>query len=349
MAHWLRLQTIVLDPVTSLSLEQISTSKQDYATTLTQLREKADYQQWEKEETARALELVQGPSSLFAGELKNFWNQVVGPDGGERNFTRSTAARSGLSPAASAPARETTPEGRGPGSADGFQQEKDQLLWDDGGGYVYDDPYGGLDDALAAEGRDRELDVFAEVEQGRGEGGEEARGSQRSSILPWNIEEGADKDDIFMGYMAGSSHTGGTAQKISLDTPVDIRQRHSHTGSAVPSLPGELSPTARLVGGADDDQGMARLDSEDVPAFNEPDTKAADAGLEKESTRFLSFVKRKAAQNPDLLLFSDIVPVADTAPNVAAAAFSHVLTLASKTILRCEQQTAYGPIQITVN
>lgn len=63
-------------------------------------------------------------------------------------------------------------------------------------------------------------------------------------------------------------------------------------------------------------------------------------------SRFLDYAKRQARiEDSGNLFFSDIVPVAATAPNVAAMAFYHTLVLASKKAIEVVGQAEpYGEV-----
>jgi len=64
------------------------------------------------------------------------------------------------------------------------------------------------------------------------------------------------------------------------------------------------------------------------------------------TSRFLDYAKRQARiEDSGNLFFSDIVPVAATAPNVAAMAFYHTLVLASKKAIEVVGQVEpYGEV-----
>lgn len=58
-----------------------------------------------------------------------------------------------------------------------------------------------------------------------------------------------------------------------------------------------------------------------------------------------SYTKLQVPRGSTNLLFSDIVPVASTNESAAAVAMYHLLALASKGLLKVEQNEAYGDVR----
>lgn len=65
--------------------------------------------------------------------------------------------------------------------------------------------------------------------------------------------------------------------------------------------------------------------------------------IDLESTQFLRYALKQQRPDEDLFL-SDVIPVAATAPTAAAAAFYHILALATKGLLKVDQEEPFGEV-----
>lgn len=76
---------------------------------------------------------------------------------------------------------------------------------------------------------------------------------------------------------------------------------------------------------------------------------ATQARLEQDSYNFLAYATNHAPEDPDeVYLFSDLAPAASTSPGTAAQALYHVLTLATKKLMRVRQDEPFGEISIQI-
>lgn len=76
---------------------------------------------------------------------------------------------------------------------------------------------------------------------------------------------------------------------------------------------------------------------------------AAAEKLEQDSLNFLAYAANHAPEDPDkVYLFSDLAPAASTSPATAAQALYHVLTLATKKLMRVRQDEPFGEISILI-
>jgi chromatin segregation and condensation protein Rec8/ScpA/Scc1 (kleisin family) len=73
------------------------------------------------------------------------------------------------------------------------------------------------------------------------------------------------------------------------------------------------------------------------------------SAVRKDQENFVAYCQSVAARAPDdQLLFSDVVPIADSAPQVAAKGFYNLLSLATNKRLTVRQADAYAEIEIVI-
>lgn len=71
--------------------------------------------------------------------------------------------------------------------------------------------------------------------------------------------------------------------------------------------------------------------------------------LEQDSLNFLIYAQNHAPKDPEeLYFFSDIAPAASTSPGTAAQALYHVLTLATRKMIKVKQDEPFGEIAIEI-
>ncbi|UZJ55238.1 hypothetical protein CBS101457_004558 [Exobasidium rhododendri] len=160
-------------------------------------------------------------------------------------------------------------------------------------------------------------------------------GSQSSqkvrNALPWNqvlLRNGGVADTT----IEADTTSLGSIRSFSLETPTGLRRpskRQSSIGAA----------SAGFDGGEEDDFIAAPV----VPANSQE-------VVDREVANFLSFVGQVRAQVPldQPLFFSDLAPVADTSPYVAARAFYNTLALVTARSLKVEQQKPFADIKIDI-
>ncbi|GAA5883244.1 hypothetical protein JCM1840_005036 [Sporobolomyces johnsonii] len=159
-------------------------------------------------------------------------------------------------------------------------------------------------------------------------------GSRRQSMLPWAGEPAT--SDVEGGWppFGASSHTGTRS----------LEPLQHHGGKSRSSRTPSLLDSNAGFGGS---EGRPLLRASSVPAPSDADA-AALLTLEHQ---FLAYARRQAAPAPasrgaaagaGQLLFSDIVPVADTNASTAAQALNHLLSLAGKGLVKVRQDEAYG-------
>ncbi|GAA5904286.1 hypothetical protein JCM6882_003187 [Rhodosporidiobolus microsporus] len=331
------LQRLAADRETELEDQAFRAMRSSYSDRMAKEREKADRNKEDREAHKRAMDLVFGvPVMLQASALANFWKTAVAgtmvPFEGEKGEAKKR--RVTRSPKDKKDKVQEVPEEEESRRAAGRLSEQPQGApggWDAADAFAGQDFGGGFEEYGRGEGDLGGFDFHfdQDIEQGRGVSDAGLTGSQRQSILPWAQEAAtSDAGGAFPAFGGASSQAGGT--RVSLDTPLKrecvfsvprIRQRHDQ-----PRLSRSPSP--------------------------QPGSAAAafDAALENDSYKFLNYARRQRAvlAEDDQLLFSDIVPVADTTANTAAQALYHLVTLATKGMVRVQQDEAYGEIAVDI-
>ncbi|GAA5931488.1 hypothetical protein JCM1841_003552 [Sporobolomyces salmonicolor] len=341
---------VVIDRDTELSDDAFREMRSSYPNRMAAECEKSEKVQRDREAHKRAMELVFGAPPMFqAPGLTDFWKSIVSSQ--LTPFEGGKAVAEKRKRLNKRPAHVDYPgnSGRAPGGrlsdqpGIGMGADGECALGDFGAGdFFAGQEFGG--DGMGGMGEQ----FFDEVERGRAGSVGGLTGSQRLSILPWAGELAASDAERGWPAFGPSSHTG---TRVSLDVPLQQRGR-SRTSSLAPSAldsgrGGLLADANEGFGGFEGQRLPSRASS--VPA---PSAAAAAAllTLEHESHKFLAYARRQAALSPSRgaggLLFSDVVPVADTNASTAAQAMYHVLNLASKGLVRVWQDEAYGEINV---
>ncbi|BGP12824.1 R8 protein [Rhodosporidiobolus nylandii] len=352
---------IPIDRTTELTNEEFRNMRASYPERMAAEREKSEKAKQDREAHQRAMDLVFGVPALFqAPELADFWKTTVSDQ--LAPFAGGTAdeKKRRVSPrTAQKKAKEPQPE------AETSRGQKRRLSEQPQGGLLGDfgaggDIFGGQDFGGDVEyGRDYgggfdEFQFDQEVEQGRAGSEAGLTGSHRPSMLPW-AQEAATSDigGALPEFGRPSSRPGGS--RVSLDTPLkrDIAQ-YSRAGSLVPSALGTSPQHAASIGLLAEQDEFAAFEEGRLSRSPSPHPSGAgafDAAVkESESLKFLNYAKRQrqSLAQDDQLLFSDIVPVADTNASTAAQALYHLLVLATKKMVRVQQDEAYGEIAVDI-
>ncbi|KAL8277212.1 hypothetical protein RQP46_010385 [Phenoliferia psychrophenolica] len=350
-----------IDPVISITDADAKTMRDSYQDRMKAERAENDKAKREKKSKTVANDLVFGPSTWMlvngkvpkdGGGIAGIFNKLVNPslrklgegkDVQDRKRRKAAPASDDLD----SQAGRSVDKGKGKGKAAAPAYNDDPF-----GNFDFNDNFGGGGgdegkDEMGMGGHDDFIfdDPIADVEQGRAASGS----NQRNSVLPWNVNPGTSDLGIgnvdFGGGGESSQGQGGTAGKLSGDTPLRAGAKvRSRTASLVPSA---LGPGLHRAGSIEPAEFGAAVNNEDVDGPKPTDPAAALASLEQESINFLAYAKRQAAEDPNTTLhFSDVVPVADSDASTAAQAFAHLLGLASKKHLKLSQDEPYGAIEI---
>ncbi|GAA6061417.1 hypothetical protein JCM10212_004475 [Sporobolomyces blumeae] len=362
---------ISLDRTTEVTDDAFRTMRATYADRMAAERAKAEQEAEAKDAHTRAMDLVFGPPDLFGGPiLSDFWKKAVSDqltpfDGGKaadakRQFgkrsppgRRPTPAAFGASPAAiefprraEGLGRLSQEPGRGIGAEGAFDAGQD-----------YGDFYAGQE--FGGEGVDlggMEEQIF--VELGRAASPAGALVSQRQSLAPWAGEVATSETGagFAAGFGAASSHAG---TRVSLDQPLPFARTPSLAPSAArlgrPSSPADFGLGPDVPLGDFEEGRLSRASSIISPHPSDLAT------LEAEAEKFLRYAYRQASTLPApspavspatgrprlaKLRFDSLVPPRETSASTAAQAFSHVLSLTMKGLVKVRQEEAYGGIEI---
>ncbi|BGP36800.1 R8 protein [Rhodotorula kratochvilovae] len=318
-------------------------------------RDLAERKKRDGEAHQRAMDLVFGaPAFLEGPDLSEFWkstiaDQLVPFDGGKAAEEKKRRA-SGLPPTERKSKRlalddevarkpgERLSEQPGQAAATGdFAQEDVFAGHEFGGGIEYGGDLGGFE----------HFHFDQEVEQGRAGSAAGLTGSQRPSILPWAAEvPTSDVGGPLMGMAGPSSGAGGS--RISMEAPVPGGRTPSllHSPARAGSIEGLLAEQEGEFAGFE--EGALSRSPSPFHSQGAGAAPAVEPGLrETESLKFLAYARRQQREGEELL-FSDIVPVADTNANTAAQALYHLLCLATKGLVGVTQDEAYGEITVEI-
>ncbi|GAA5849980.1 hypothetical protein JCM8547_000973 [Rhodosporidiobolus lusitaniae] len=382
-----KLKAIPIDRNTELSDEAFREMRNGYGERMRVEREKSEKAKEDKEAHKRAMDLVFGPPLMFQGPgLADFWNitmtdMMVPFDGGKSGLKkRRVTSPSPPSKRKKKAAGDKDEDDYGNVEQSRRQREEGRLSAQpqQGQGGLFEQfglgeqEYGGGYEGEMEYGRDLAADLFQDVEQGRDQAGSEGglTGSvARQGAMPWAQELAtSDVGGAFPGGFGGpSSQAGGT--RVSLDTPLQHGGfERSRAGSLRPSILGSSPYRAGSVGLLAEQEGQFEA-FEQRPFSRSPSphpngshlsasqahSQPSAGALESDSLKFLSFARRhltllrQTSGDPnDQLLFSDIVPVADTNAATAAQALYHVLVLATRGVVRVGQEEGYGEISVDI-
>ncbi|GAA6001740.1 hypothetical protein JCM10207_002291 [Rhodosporidiobolus poonsookiae] len=356
---------VPIDRSTELTDDAFRGMRASYPDRMAAERKKADKMKEDREAHKRAMDLIFGTPAMFqAPGLADFWKTSVTDQLAPFDVNRTDQKKRRISAVASKkkdPSK--TPEAEESRRVRARLSEQPEAfprgeLGDFGDVNL---EFGGGEEGEYGRGdmggfEDFQFDQDVEVARAASEAG--LTGSQRPSMLPWAQEAAtSDVGGPAPAFGAPSSQAGGT--RVSLDTPLrrDAAQR-SRQGSVVPSVLGSTPHRAGSVGllaECDDEFAgfeEARLSRSPSPHPSAAGAAAPDfAALENESLKFLNFARRQRATLAayDQLLFSDIVPVADTNASVAAQVMYHLLCLATKSMVKVQQDEPYGEARIAVD
>ncbi|KDN53013.1 hypothetical protein K437DRAFT_253663 [Tilletiaria anomala UBC 951] len=174
--------------------------------------------------------------------------------------------------------------------------------------------------------------------------------------MPWNIQDdelpfnGTQEDPTatFQSFSMAGTPTGMPNRAFPRESSLsqlsagpDSTLLRTGRGSILGTRPGQQEglvideEEAALLGGT---PGVGAGQTSQLPLVE----------LRRETENFFTYTKRIAASLPhnQALFFSDVVPVADNMPTVAAQAFYQMLTLVTNRRLLVKQEEAYGEIAI---
>ncbi|KAH6917396.1 Rec8 like protein-domain-containing protein [Coprinopsis sp. MPI-PUGE-AT-0042] len=193
------------------------------------------------------------------------------------------------------------------------------------------------------------------------EGAKDPNGSQRSSLFPW--------DNAGAGTSSSGNDPLGRDDNIEV-TQVEVRIRgssRSRKSSVAGSQYGRagtpqggpgFSPIPIRLGSPAQDDGHYEFNVPEAvtqPEETQGDTQRSEENaifLEKNSFNFLEYARMQSRTLPNpegKLSFNQIVPPDTSTRHVAAAAFHHCLVLATKDLIRLEQEEPYGTVFMTIN
>ncbi|GAA6047254.1 hypothetical protein JCM3770_001850 [Rhodotorula araucariae] len=320
-------------------------------------RDLAERRKRDSEAHQRAMDLVFGPPPFLQGpDLTEFWKSTIAdqmaPFEGGKAAEEKKRRTLGLPPterkakrleldaeAARKPGERLSEQ---PGAAAGlgeFMQDDVFAGQEFGGKIEYGRNVGGFE----------QFHFDQEVEQGRAGSAAGLTGSHRPSSLPWAAEvPTSDVGGPMAGFPGPSSAAGGS--RVSMEGPVP--------GGHTPSLLHSPARAGSIEGLVAEQEGEfvgfeERAFSRSPSPHRSSGAGAAAApvlepGLrETESLKFLAYARRQQ-RNGQELLFSDIVPVADTNATTAAQAMYHLLCLATKGLVSVAQDEAYGEITVEI-
>lgn len=337
-----KFHTVIVDDEISLSDDYVNKMRSNYEDRMRIEREKVEKINKDKADAARATDIIFGvPDNIQHPVLRDWWMEtvVVGlvPFGGRKvvGEKKKRSPRKKIEEEVDDQPNEAevdvaaTGAEKGVGAPVGGAAFSD-VFHDMGGGEDYFGQQQNQDNMGGMEMQDFDFGPN-NAETGRADEDGVPKGSQRNSMMPWNAAQSSDPGNarnFFGGF--GSSQTAtvraGTATPRGSD-----KIRHSRAASLLRSLAGSAIALKSEVDGA-----PVKTDAEN----------AIIAGLEGETLSFLEFTKKQAEAEGGDLHFSDLVPIASSNEIVAAQAFYHLLSLASKGLVRVKQREAYGEIEI---
>ena len=187
--------------------------------------------------------------------------------------------------------------------------------------------------------------------------------------MPWNISARAARAGS--GLPAARPGLSGNLS-FALGAPVQPRGGRRRISSASPllgrgvhrlsslELPGggDLGTDVDISGlSGEGDEGInfSRPPSDDPfdlhssrPTGTQQETQWAQVILDTESNNFYQFLQQQAANGAGEAVFEELLPPMEYSRNVGAQAILHVLSLATKGLIRVEQEEAFGPIVMVV-
>ncbi|KZT30569.1 hypothetical protein NEOLEDRAFT_1126157 [Neolentinus lepideus HHB14362 ss-1] len=373
---------LVMDARTELTDEELQNARTNYLQGQTVLKNELELKKFERDGIKIIEEMICGvPRAFMAESLMDFWSHTLKvqmdsrfrvPDltEDEPPMKRQRTSKAGLDDN-NAKERQDDMPGFDFNNGDNdmqFGANVDFLMdIDNNMGFMQQygaDPNAGLEPGLIRSSEEPDIARRASRPPsglgsylGAGAGDAPIGSSQKSSLFPW---DNAGPSSSVAGGPFSSARFG--SDRASVDQ-ADIRLRRSRSGSRRGSslVPNRMGSVLGDVGmspmlgdaflGKDDDFVFDLSADDKAPIEDSQISEMNLVTLERNSHNFLEYTKMQIQTLPhrsDSLTFDDVVLKDTSTPHVAAAAFYHCLVLATKDLLRLNQDTPYGSIQLSV-
>ncbi|TCD71548.1 hypothetical protein EIP91_008929 [Steccherinum ochraceum] len=346
---------LLLDSRTELSNEELQRARALYMEEQAQIRRGMDEKRAEKHVGNLLEEMILGaPRGVHAPVLVDFWLE---------NFKVQVEARSGqlVLDTEGQPPQKRRRVGEG---AVGTGGEVDHPLAADGADQQFD--FGGDYPAPAHEDMFAEFDSRLRSSEEPGQARQASRppslpgshldllghglpidfsASQRSAMFPWDNAGGLSSS------VAGAPFEMVSSDRFSLSAGRGPRGSSRGSRRESPMFPRPDSPAGLDLGDVRMDGDAFEFNVPDVPGVETQESDMNLLTLERHSFDFLEYCKIQANAFPsdtNSVGFDDIVPAATSTAHVAAAAFYHCLVLATKDLIRVDQDESFAPLRITV-
>lgn len=167
--------------------------------------------------------------------------------------------------------------------------------------------------------------------------GRSGSGSGDKPVLPWTLPRDRGDTSIILGEDTRS------VRSLTVEGPEGLR-RVRRDGSLESDGPYSRRASVLSQAGGGGGGGETMTASQLIPS------QILREEQESEKNNFFTYVEeiKLALPGDQPLFFSDVAPVADTAPGVAAQAFYHVLTLATSGAFQVKQSDPHGEIEIAI-
>ncbi|KAA1079084.1 hypothetical protein PGTUg99_015547 [Puccinia graminis f. sp. tritici] len=345
---------VLVDPVTSLSAENVMNMRQHYRIERLERENKYQNRRLQQLMQARAKDLVYGiPPYFQASNLRELWSDCVKvPEATRQAVDRPPEEYQGADrnvelELPSSHSDQTDHRYAGPGAGGPLQ-----------GSEVHDESFFNPLENIPWQNFEQnrnQIEPFLGEEQERIEEIEEdVMGRQRapsyessthrlssSQVLPWNrqglLAAGAAEGGYESDYGALDSYgmdagdaSGRRSSQVRRETPVHLRRRSSLLSSREPT---RISSTSQQI--------RSSLIPRNIEQIQQIET-------DPDALNFLAWSQSRI-DDPSDFLFSDLAPVASTSSPIAAQAFIKVLSLASQDLIEViEQDEAYGEIRLKI-
>ncbi|CEH17847.1 Sister chromatid cohesion complex Cohesin, subunit RAD21/SCC1 [Ceraceosorus bombacis] len=304
-----------------LSDDEMRRNRSDYLLNMEKARAEAEAKRNKKDAEMQAERLVFGPSKDLAHgyTLSTFWRMTV-----DERFAELTTMRQAFQ----TPKAPTLPNVFGgplPFAQENGQYDEGVDMFNDDAGMPPDDDGGVWDDLPGGPPSSSEI--------GR------AESETATAKLPWNmaadnLRAAAEQSTV----LSGTRSVGDGTLRSFAEGDISAIRGSRRDSSVIPPSPRLIREDSRLL----ETGSRAAQESQ-----SQMESQLAIDTFKSESNNFLVFAHNTAAGLGDQpLFFSDLAPVADTTPGVAAQAFYHLLALATNDKISIEQNEAYGEIHI---
>ncbi|KAJ1043487.1 hypothetical protein NDA10_004052 [Ustilago hordei] len=183
------------------------------------------------------------------------------------------------------------------------------------------------------------------------------RGARES--LPWNIFAEHRRRSSMMPSISYDREITPLRipREISVETPTGLRRIPPESPLFIPpTSPSTVAPLEEYPMPETPSVERFRLGLPTAPAERvgerelTPPSQVFEEDMEEETRNFLEYARsiREELEDPSIMFFSDLAPVASSTPAVAAQAFYHTLVLASGGRVKVKQEGAYQEIRVTV-